>query len=75
MLHTATAADLDGSWHRNGPAMPGFDFFASGGKMVRWEHGKPVEKTVTKRGHHFSKSGCTAWAPLADILKPIPSLQ
>ena len=56
-LHTATTGDLNGPWHRNGPSVPNFDFFASGGRIVRWEHGKPVEKIESRRGSHWSKSG------------------
>lgn len=56
-LHSATAKDLDGPWERHGPMIPEFDFFKSGGRMVRWENGKPIEKLTTKRGSHWSKSG------------------
>ncbi|MDD3531427.1 MAG: hypothetical protein PHV99_02465 [Candidatus Pacebacteria bacterium] len=57
MLHSATAEDLNGPWHRRGPMVPDFDFFKSGGRMVRWEKGKPIEKMISKRGSHWSKSG------------------
>jgi predicted GH43/DUF377 family glycosyl hydrolase len=56
-LHSATAKILEGPWERQGPMVPDFDFFKNGGRMVRWEKGKPVEKTVSKRGSHWSKSG------------------
>ncbi|MES2436593.1 MAG: hypothetical protein V4519_01150 [Patescibacteria group bacterium] len=56
-LHTAIATNPYGPWQRQGEALPGFNFFAHGAKMVKWEHGKPVEKTVTKRGEYWSKSG------------------
>jgi len=57
MLHSATAKDLNGPWRRQGPMAPDFDFFTSGGRMVRWEQGKPVEQTTQKRSYHWSKSG------------------
>ncbi len=56
-LHTATTRDLRGLWERHGTALPDFDFFKSGGRMMTWKHGKPVEKHVSKRGPHWSKSG------------------
>lgn len=63
-LHSATANDLNGPWNRQGPMVPDFDFFESGGRIVQWERGKPVEKTPRKRGllgwksySHWSKSG------------------
>lgn len=56
-LQSATTKDLDGPWERHGPMVPDFDFFKSGGHMVKWENGQPVEKTTTKRGSHWSKSG------------------
>ncbi len=55
VLHTATARDLGGPWHRQGPALPDFNFFESGGVNVHWEHGKPVE--VRREGDYWSKSG------------------
>ncbi len=57
VLHTATAEKLPGPWQRNGPALPGFDFFTSGGRIVELEKGKAVEKTSIKGVHHWSKSG------------------
>lgn len=56
-LHTATAKDLNGPWHRQGSALPDFDFVQSGGKRFRWEHGKPVERTTSERGTKWSKAG------------------
>lgn len=56
-LHSATAKELNGPWERHGPMVPDFDFFKSGGHMVKWENGQPVEKTTTKRGSNWSKSG------------------
>lgn len=55
-LHTATTKDLK-NWQRNGPALSKFDFFASGGKVVSFRNGKPVERVETKRGKKWSKSG------------------
>ncbi|MFZ1987652.1 MAG: hypothetical protein WAV21_01290 [Minisyncoccia bacterium] len=57
ILHSATAKDLNGPWLRQGPMVSDFDFFKSGGRMVRWENGKPIEKAPSKRGSHWSKSG------------------
>lgn len=56
-LQSATARSLDGPWERRGPMISDFDFFKSGGSIVKWENGQPVEKTTTKRGSHWSKSG------------------
>jgi predicted GH43/DUF377 family glycosyl hydrolase len=56
-LHTAVTKDLNGKWLRNGPALPHFDFFKSGGKMVSFKNGKPVEKTAKEKSSHWSKSG------------------
>jgi predicted GH43/DUF377 family glycosyl hydrolase len=63
-LHSATTKDLNGPWHRQGPMVPDFDFFESGGRFVRWERGRPVEMTPPKpgffrwkRGSRWSKSG------------------
>jgi predicted GH43/DUF377 family glycosyl hydrolase len=62
-LHSAWADDLNGPWHRQGPMVPKFDFFGSGGRMVHWERGKPVEQTTAPRRrfwqspYHWSKSG------------------
>ncbi len=57
LLHSATATSLDGPWTRKGTMLPDFDFFKNGGKMVSWKGGKPVEKTTTKRGTVWNKSG------------------
>jgi predicted GH43/DUF377 family glycosyl hydrolase len=62
-LHSAYADSLNGPWHRQGPMVPGFDFFGSGGRMVGWERGQPVEQAPPKRRFpwsrrlHWSKSG------------------
>ncbi len=56
-LHSATAPSLNGPWTRQGPMVPEFNFFQSGGRIVRFESGKPVEKGESKRGTHWSKSG------------------
>jgi predicted GH43/DUF377 family glycosyl hydrolase len=56
-LHTATTKDLNGRWHKHGPALKDFNFFKHGGKIIKWEQGKPVEKINTKRGECWSKSG------------------
>lgn len=57
LLHSATSKSLDGPWHRHGAMLPDFDFFKNGGKMVGWKDGKPVEKTSTKKGNIWNKSG------------------
>lgn len=56
-LHSAVTSDLGGPWERRGPMVPDFDFFKSGGAVVRWEKGRPVEHTTSKRGSRWSKSG------------------
>jgi len=57
LLHSAVSNNLEGPWQRNGSMLPDFDFFKNGGKMVRWEHGKPVEKTSSTKGNIWTKSG------------------
>ena len=57
LLHSAISKSLDGPWLRHGPMMPNFDFFKNGGRMVKWEGGKPLEKMTTKRGNIWNKSG------------------
>lgn len=56
-LKTAISQDLNGPWIRKGPAVPNFQFIASGGVRVRWEHKKPFEKRNPKGRDHRSKSG------------------
>ncbi len=56
-LHTAITKNLNGPWKRQGKAVPQFNFFKSGGKMFGWKDGKPFEKTKSKRGKKWSKSG------------------
>jgi predicted GH43/DUF377 family glycosyl hydrolase len=70
-LHTATAKDPDGPWVKNGEALPNFHFFEEGGKIFKWENGKPVEKKETKRGNCWSKSGAFFPEKFADKFKII----
>lgn len=56
-LHIATAPNIHGPWHRQGPALPDFRFTASGGVRVRWKFGNAVENREPKGGDRRSKSG------------------
>lgn len=57
MLNSAVSDNPNGPWKKNGEMLPNFDFFENGGKMVGWKNGKPVEKTSSRRGHIWNKSG------------------
>jgi len=57
LLHSASTKNLNGPWTRHGVMLPDFDFFKNGGKIFKWEGGKPIEKTTTKRGRTWNKSG------------------
>lgn len=55
-LHGAVSAQPAGPWRRLGAMVPDFDFAASGGRIVHWTRGVPVEATPTP-GTRWSKSG------------------